>query len=51
MKPQATPLGCRPMEGEIQYCEVQQISRRRFKRPQMTSWNGIRSVWGVQELP
>jgi uncharacterized protein (DUF362 family) len=25
--------------------------RRRLKRPQMTSWNDIRSSWGVQVLP
>jgi hypothetical protein len=24
---------------------------RRFARPHLSSWNDIRSVWGVQEMP
>jgi uncharacterized protein (DUF362 family) len=25
--------------------------RRNFARPQLTSWNAIRSSWGVEEMP
>ncbi|HEX6035795.1 MAG TPA: DUF362 domain-containing protein, partial [Anaerolineales bacterium] len=25
--------------------------RRKFARPQLTSWNAIRSSWGVEEMP
>jgi uncharacterized protein (DUF362 family) len=37
-------------EIEVRGEEVSRV-RRRFARPQLSAWNDIRSVWGVQEMP
>lgn len=49
----ANKAGMQPQsldEIDIRGEEVSRVSRR-FVEPQLNSWNDIRSVWGVQEIP
>ncbi len=50
---QANRVGMRPAkldEIEIRGAEIASV-RRQFVKPTLYTWNGIRSVWGVQEMP
>jgi uncharacterized protein (DUF362 family) len=50
---QATLVGMRPTrldEIEIRGAEIASV-RRQFVKPTLYTWNGIRAVWGVQEMP
>jgi uncharacterized protein (DUF362 family) len=49
----AHKIGMQPQsleEIEIRGEKVSSV-RRNFARPQLTSWNAIRSFWGVEEMP
>ena len=49
----ANKAGMQPQsldEIDIRGEEVSRVSRR-FVRPQLNSWNDIRAVWGVEEIP
>jgi uncharacterized protein (DUF362 family) len=50
---QANRVGMRPTrldEIEIRGAEIASV-RRQFAKPTLYTWNGIRAVWGAQEMP
>jgi len=50
---QANRVGMRPTgldEIEIRGAEIASV-RRQFAKPTLYTWNDIRAVWGVQEMP